>query len=87
MLPFLSGVLFVFDPLGDLIGRFVHAAAADGKAAGDHRTGRGLPNVLLRAGKAAALVGAEGMDGLAGKIVVFEKGVFMACCLFHLMAL
>ena len=48
----------------------VHAAAVDSKALGDAGTRCGFLNVLHDMGKAAALVGAEGVDGLAGDVLM-----------------
>ena len=73
-----SITFFIFcllDPLFKRRSCPIHETSANGKSACNGRTRRCLPNILLRAGKAAALVGAEGMDGLARQIIAFKKRV------------
>ena len=49
-------------------------AAVDGKSWGEGCAGGGGAEVRLGVGKSAALVGAEGVDGLAGEVVVLQEG-------------
>ena len=55
--------------------RLVHVAAVDGEALRDRRAMGSLADVVFGIGKAAALVRAEGVDGLAREVVVLEEGV------------
>ena len=50
-------------------------AAVDGEALRDRRAMGSLADVVFGIGKAAALVRAEGVDGLAREVVVLEEGV------------
>ena len=48
--------------------------AVDGEAFGDGGLGEGFLHVADTVGQAAALVGGEGDDGLAGEVDVAEEG-------------
>ena len=52
-----------------------NVAAVDGEALRDRRAMGSLADVVFGIGKAAALVRAEGVDGLAREVVVLEEGV------------
>ena len=68
-------LLHLLDPPGQGRCGLVHVAAVDGKATGDGGPRCGFADVPLRLREAAALVGAEGADELAGEVVVLQEGI------------
>ena len=63
------------DPAGEGAFGLGDVAAVDGEPLRDGRAGRSAADIALGVGEPAALVRAEGTDGLAGEVVVLEEGI------------